>query len=100
MARAIITVLGGAGLEVHCTLERTLSHREPNPAMIHTSFGGEGYSLTRNLVQLGIASRLITLFGQDQNGEEARRELETAGVDLSGTDFGALPTPRYWPCRT
>jgi len=93
MARALITVLGGAGLEVHCTLERTLSHREPNPAMIHTSFGGGGYSLSRNLVQLGIDCRLITLFGQDQNGREAQRELAEAGVELSGSKFGELPTP-------
>jgi len=93
MVRALITVLGGAGLEVHCTLERTLSHREPNPAMIHTTFGGGGYSLSRDLVQLGIDCRLITLFGKDQNGLEVQRELSEAGVDVSGSEFGESPTP-------
>src|ERR1700730_17800651 len=49
-----------------------------------TRFGGVARSVAHNLVRLGIATSLISLTGDDDDGRALLRELERDGVDVRG----------------
>ncbi|MDB5040065.1 MAG: carbohydrate kinase [Candidatus Eremiobacteraeota bacterium] len=49
-----------------------------------TRFGGVARNVAHNLVRLGVATSLISLTGDDDDGRALLRELERDGVDVRG----------------
>lgn len=56
------------------------------------SFGGKGANQAAAAAKLGARVRLIGLTGDDDFGREAREDLRSRGVDVSGLGTSASPT--------
>ena len=76
-------VLGAAGMDVIGRLISDLKPAASNPARIRRSYGGVARNVAENLARLGQPVRLITVVGQDANGNEILAHTEKAGVDVS-----------------
>jgi pseudouridine kinase len=61
-----------------------------------TRFGGVARNVAHNLVRLGIATSLISLAGDDDDGRALLRQLERDGVDAGGVrTIAGAPTAQY-----
>ena len=78
-----VLVLGAAGMDVIGRLISDLKPAASNPARIRRSYGGVARNVAENLARLGQPVRLITVVGQDANGNEILAHTEKAGVDVS-----------------
>jgi pseudouridine kinase len=78
-----VLVLGAAGMDVIGRLELDLQPATSNPARIRSSFGGVARNVAENLARLGQPVQLITVVGQDANGDEILEHTANAGVDVS-----------------
>lgn len=58
----------------------------------HRAPGGKGGNAAVASARLGAPTRIVGLIGPDDLGEEARRDLEGAGVDVAWLGTGAEPT--------
>jgi pseudouridine kinase len=78
-----ILVLGAAGIDVIGRLESDLKPATSNPAQIRRSYGGVARNVAENLARLGQPVHLITVVGEDANGDEILEYTAKAGVDIS-----------------
>ena len=78
-----VLVLGAAGMDVVGRLESDLKPATSNPARIRSSYGGVARNIAENLARLGQPVRLITVVGEDSNGDEILEHTSKAGVDIS-----------------
>ena len=78
-----VLVLGAAGMDVVGRLEADLKPAVSNPARIRRSYGGVARNVAENLARLGQPVRLITVVGEDKNGDEILEHTANAGVDVS-----------------
>ena len=78
-----VLVLGAAGMDVVGRLESDLKPAASNPARIRRSYGGVARNVAENLARLGQPVRLITVVGEDANGNEILEHTARAGVDIS-----------------
>ena len=76
-------MLGAAGMDVVGRLESDLKPATSNPARIRSSYGGVARNIAENLARLGQPVRLITVVGEDSNGDEILEHTSKAGVDIS-----------------
>lgn len=82
-SRQPVLVLGAAGMDVVGRLQSGLKPASSNPARIRRSYGGVARNVAENLARLGQPVRLITVVGNDKNGEEILEHTAKAGVDVS-----------------
>jgi len=78
-----VLVLGAAGIDVVGRLESDLKPATSNPARIRRSYGGVARNVAENLARLGQPVRLITVLGEDSNGDEILKHTASAGVEVS-----------------
>ena len=78
-----VLVLGAAGMDVVGRLESDLKPASSNPGRIRRSYGGVARNVAENLARLGQAVQLITVVGEDTNGDEILEHTSKAGVDVS-----------------
>ncbi|MCI0520247.1 MAG: carbohydrate kinase family protein [Chloroflexi bacterium] len=78
-------VLGSAGVDIVGRLKGDIRLGTSLPAQIRTTFGGVARNVAENLARLGQSVRLITVVGNDEQGERLLKGLESAGVDISAT---------------
>ena len=81
--RRPVLVLGAAGMDVVGRLASELRSAASNPASIRRSYGGVARNVAENLARLGQPVRLITVVGEDANGNELLEHTADAGVDIS-----------------
>lgn len=80
---APVLVIGAASVDIVGVLQGDLQTGTSNPAHIRTSFGGVGRNVAENLARLGQAVTLLTVVGEDQNGEQLIKATAEAGVNMS-----------------
>lgn len=78
-----VLVLGAAGMDVVGRLRSDLKPAASNPARIRRSYGGVARNVAENLARLGQPVRLITVVGEDKNGDEILEHTSKASVDVS-----------------
>lgn len=78
-----VTVIGGAGVDVVGRPSGPLLDGESNPGTVRISSGGVGRNIAENLSRLGIATRLVTVIGNDRWGESVMADCLRAGVDMA-----------------
>ncbi len=76
-----VLVIGGAGIDIVGRLRGELRQGSSTPAQIRSSFGGVARNVAENLARLGQSVRLITVVGDDQDGERLVHSLNAAGVN-------------------
>lgn len=81
---APVLVIGGAGIDIIGSLTGELMPGSSTPAHIRTSFGGVARNVAENLARLGHAVDLISVVGDDDEGERLLDRVSVAGVRVEG----------------
>ncbi|HUX22118.1 MAG TPA: carbohydrate kinase family protein [Spirochaetia bacterium] len=80
---AIVTVVGGANIDIQGFPATRLLPFDSNPGTIRASSGGVGRNIAENLARLGQSVRFVSVFGDDDTGRRLLEELREVGVDTS-----------------
>ncbi len=78
-----VAVLGGANLDILGFPEASYKPEDSNPGTVLQTPGGVGRNIAENLAQLNVPVRLMTLVGEDMNGDILLGQTKEAGVDVS-----------------
>src|SRR5512139_2610731 len=79
---APVLVIGAACVDIVGVLKGEMQTGTSNPAQIRTSCGGVGRNVAENLARLGQAVNLLTVVGEDQNGDHLIKAIAEAGVNV------------------
>lgn len=90
-----IIVIGGANLDIKAKSLEVNRFGTSNPSTISTSPGGVGRNIAHNLARLGASVGLITVIGQDHQGQVVLSATQAAGVDISRISQTAPATGTY-----
>ncbi len=90
-----IIVIGGANLDIKAKSIEVNHFGTSNPSHVSTSPGGVGRNIAHNLARLGASVGLITVIGQDHQGQSVLEATRTAGVDVSNIAVTAPATGTY-----
>ena len=77
-----VIVIGAAGVDIVGLVRGELQSRTSSPANIRTSFGGVARNVAENLARLGQPVSLISVVGEDTNGEALLEHAKAAGVNV------------------
>jgi len=77
-----VLVIGAAGVDIIGVVWGELQSRTSSPANIRTSFGGVARNVAENLARLGHPVNLISVVGQDHNGNQLLENAKEAGVNV------------------
>ena len=92
----LVTVVGGANVDIHGCPARRLVERDSNPGSVDIAAGGVARNIAENLARLEIAVQLISAIGDDANGRLLLRACDAAGVKTECLLLDdALPTSTY-----
>jgi pseudouridine kinase len=91
-----IVCVGGATVDHKYHAAAPLIANTSNPVSGQRSFGGVARNVAENLARLGVATSLVTIVGDDENGRAILRHLRDIGVDTSQTITSVeKPTAEY-----
>ena len=94
--RPVITVVGGANLDIAGIPTAGYIPRDSNVGHVRTSPGGVGRNIAENLARLGADVRLVTAFGEDADSAHLRAACEAVGMDCTFSLTAAgVPCSRY-----
>lgn len=79
-----VVVLGGANVDITGTSSGPYRAGDSNPGRMRQSAGGVGRNIAENLSRLGHDVTLITLLGQDPNGDWLFDRIRQAGIGTEG----------------
>lgn len=91
-----VAIIGGANIDIIGTPYKGLVRHDSAPGRLKLSSGGVARNIAENLARLGVKTELLTVFGDDANGQYLRKELVEAGVGIGHslvTD--QMPTSTY-----
>jgi pseudouridine kinase len=96
MANGLVTVIGGANVDLSATLHDAFIAADSNPGHIEVGYGGVARNIAHNLSLLGARTQLLTVFGGDLFGGLLYDYCKQQGIDvhLSERD-SALRTGLY-----
>ncbi|UCH61022.1 MAG: carbohydrate kinase family protein [Anaerolineales bacterium] len=81
---APVLVIGAAGIDIVGRLKSDPRVGTSNPGQIRSSFGGVARNVAENLARLGQPVSLISVIGEDEDGDRLVQGLEAAGVNTAG----------------
>ncbi|ATJ90229.1 MULTISPECIES: carbohydrate kinase [Acetobacter] len=86
-----IVCIGGAAIDRKYRLAGPMIGGTSNPASGSSTFGGVARNVSENLARLGTNTNLVSVVGDDEDGQTLVEYLRNAGVDVSGvqTQHGA-----------
>lgn len=83
--KSFITVIGGTNVDISAVSYNPLKEYDSNPGKVNTSFGGVGRNIADNLSRLDQDVELITVLGDDPNGEEIRKNCKILGIGTTNS---------------
>lgn len=85
---ALISVIGGANVDLSATLSDAFIAADSNPGHIEVGYGGVARNIAHNLSLLGARTQLVTIFGGDLFGGLLHDYCKQQGIDvrLSGRE--------------
>ncbi|SMO50789.1 carbohydrate kinase [Melghirimyces algeriensis] len=78
-----VVCIGGANLDRKAWLSGELQAKTSNPVHISRSYGGVARNIAENLAKTGMQVSLLTVVGDDREGEEIVKHCQEAGIDVS-----------------
>jgi pseudouridine kinase len=90
-----ILVIGGANLDIKAKSLAINHFATSNPSHIATSAGGVARNIAHNLARLGASVGLISVIGNDRQGQEILEITKAAGVDVTRVRACASVTGTY-----
>ena len=92
---AEVIVIGGANVDIKGRAQTPLLPGTSNPGSVTVSPGGVGRNVAENLARLDVSVALVSIVGDDANGQLIRDATAKSGVDVSMIDVGSAPTGTY-----
>lgn len=90
-----VIVIGGANVDIKGHAPGPYIGGTSNPGEVMLAAGGVGRNIAENLARLGVAVSLMTVLGDDANGQFLRTSCAAAGLDLSLTITSHESTGTY-----
>lgn len=79
-----VTVIGAVNMDIYGIIrEEPIVLKGSNSGCVKIQLGGMGRNIAANLVELGVNTNLITVFGNDTNGEIFKRDSAEREINLS-----------------
>lgn len=82
----LITVIGGANVDLSATLHDAFIASDSNPGHVDVGYGGVGRNIAHNLALMGARVQLLTILGGDLFGGLLRDYCTSQGIDLHLSD--------------
>lgn len=82
----LISVIGGANVDLSATLQDAFIAADSNPGHIEIGYGGVARNIAHNLALLGARSQLLTVFGGDLFGGLLQDYCKQQGIDIHLSD--------------
>lgn len=82
-----IVIIGGANLDITGFTRKKHLFHSSNPGKIDHSFGGVARNIAENLSNLGLKSKLISVFGDDPGSKDMIVNCQNKGIDISDSIF-------------
>jgi pseudouridine kinase len=76
-------VVGGANIDIKARIHGDTIAATSNPGQAMISVGGVGRNIAHNLARLGTAVKLVSVVGEDPEGDRLLEETAAAGVDIA-----------------
>ena len=80
----MITVIGGANIDIGGCSHAPLVMRDSNPGTVVRTLGGVGRNIAENLARMGQSVKLITVLGEDHEADLIENSCRYLGMDISG----------------
>ena len=78
----LISIIGGANVDLSATLHDTFIAADSNPGHIEVGYGGVARNIAHNLSLLGTRVQLLTIFGGDLFGGLLYDYCRQEGIDV------------------
>ena len=78
----LISVIGGANMDMSATLNGAFIAADSNPGHIEVGYGGVARNIAHNLTLLGARTQLLTVFGGDLFGGLMHDYCKQQGIDV------------------
>jgi len=82
-----LVVLGGANVDIVGFTDVPLVLKDSNQGTLKISMGGVGRNIAENLVRLGLNTKLISVMGDDANGQQLKAHAQQIGLDILDSLF-------------
>jgi pseudouridine kinase len=82
-----LAVLGGANVDIVGFTDVPLVLKDSNQGTLKISMGGVGRNIAENLVRLGLNTKLISVIGDDANGNLLKSHAQQIGLDILDSLF-------------
>ena len=79
---ALISVIGGANVDLSATLSDAFIAADSNPGHVEIGYGGVARNIAHNLSLLGARAQLLTVFGGDLFGGLLHDYCKQQGIDI------------------
>lgn len=83
MEEGYVLVIGAAGLDIKGRSYIPLENATSNPGLVRNSFGGVARNVAENLARLEVPTLLLSVVGNDANGDLIMAQAAAAGVDVT-----------------
>ena len=78
-----VVVIGGMNMDICGRPNNAVVDRDSNPGVVSMSVGGVGQNIAQNLAHLGVPTYLVTVFGDDANGEALKASCVKNNIFLT-----------------
>lgn len=82
MEKTLISVIGGANVDLSATLQDTFIAADSNPGHIDVGYGGVARNIAHYLTLFGTRTQLLTIFGGDLFGGLLHDYCKQIGIDV------------------
>ncbi|MHB9151233.1 MAG: carbohydrate kinase family protein [Spirochaetales bacterium] len=90
-----VVIVGGANIDLQGISFSAFVPGDSNPGRIFSASGGVGRNIAENCARLGLATSLITAFGDDADAVFLRQDCVAKGIDVGDSLVASKPTARY-----
>ncbi|RBP99836.1 carbohydrate kinase family protein [Bifidobacterium xylocopae] len=77
-----VVVIGGMNMDICGRPSDRIVDRDSNPGVVTLSVGGVAQNMAQSLAHLGVPTHLITVYGDDANGQAMRESCAANSIDL------------------
>lgn len=77
-----VVVIGGMNMDIYGMPTNEVINRDSNPGVVGMTVGGVGQNIAQNLAHLDVPTYLITVYGDDYNGQLLQSSCERNNIHL------------------
>ena len=91
-----VAVVGAINIDHYGVAMQDVVGESSNMGRIVSSVGGIGYNIAYNLNRLGVPNYLISVYGDDENGERVKQDAYANGIDIThAKQISHMPTSTF-----